>query len=41
MKRFLILLVVVSFGIALLGSCKSQNCPAYSQVETGQVVIPG
>jgi len=40
MKKVFVLLMVVAFGIALLSSCKTTNCPAYSKVEQTEVEQP-
>jgi outer membrane protein assembly factor BamE (lipoprotein component of BamABCDE complex) len=40
MKRFLVLVVVAVFGVALFSSCKTADCPAYSQADQIQVEQP-
>jgi outer membrane protein assembly factor BamE (lipoprotein component of BamABCDE complex) len=40
MKRFLVLVVVALFGVALFSSCKTVDCPAYSQADQIQVEQP-
>ena len=37
MKKILVLLVVVAFGVALLSSCKTADCPAYSNADNVEV----
>lgn len=37
MKKFLVLFVVVVFGVALMSSCKTADCPAYSNADTIEV----
>jgi len=37
MKKVFVLLMVAAFGIALMSSCKTADCPAYSKVETVEV----
>lgn len=36
MKRVLVLVVVSVFVVALASSCKTADCPAYSQAEVEQ-----
>jgi len=38
MKKIVIALVVALFVISVMSSCKSKDCPAYSQVKTEQAV---
>ncbi|MGD9992044.1 MAG: hypothetical protein AB7S69_01985 [Salinivirgaceae bacterium] len=40
MKRFLVFVVVAVFGVALFSSCKTADCPAYSQADQTQVEQP-
>lgn len=40
MKRLLVIVVVALFGIALFSSCKTADCPAYSQANDTQVEQP-
>jgi len=37
MKKFLLIVVVSGFLAALCSSCKTADCPAYSQANTPQV----
>lgn len=37
MKKIIVLFVVVAFGVALLSSCKTTDCPAYSNADTIEV----
>ena len=34
MKKIIVLFVVVVFGVALMSSCKTADCPAYSSADT-------
>lgn len=36
MKKFLVILLVSIFALALATSCKTADCPAYSKVTTEQ-----
>jgi hypothetical protein len=38
MKRIIVLMVVVAFGVVLFSSCKTANCPAYSKVDNNAKV---
>lgn len=38
MKRVFVLVVVSLFVVALVSSCKTADCPAYSEVEVEQGV---
>ncbi len=37
MKKILVLMIVAAFGIALLSSCKTADCPAYSDTNNIEV----
>ena len=37
MKKITVLLFIAAFGIALMSSCKTTNCPAYSEVDSVEV----
>jgi hypothetical protein len=39
MKRFIVAVVVCLFVAAVFGSCKSKDCPAYSQVDIENVEV--
>jgi len=39
MKRFIVAVVFSLFVVAVLSSCKSKDCPAYSQVEVENVEV--
>jgi hypothetical protein len=40
MKKLVILMVIVMFGIVLFNSCKTADCPAYSQASPTEVEQP-
>ncbi len=37
MKKIVVLMIVVVFGIALMSSCKTADCPAYSNADNIEV----
>jgi hypothetical protein len=37
MKKLIILMVIALFGVVLFNSCKTADCPAYSQAATTEV----
>ncbi len=37
MKKLIILMVIALFGIVLFNSCKTADCPAYSQTSPAEV----
>ena len=39
MKKIIVAVLLSLFALAMFSSCKSHECPAYSQVETQQVDI--
>jgi hypothetical protein len=39
MKKIIAAVLLSLFALAMFSSCKSQDCPAYSQVETEQTEI--
>jgi hypothetical protein len=39
MKRIVVAVVLALFAIAVLSSCKGQDCPAYSQTNIEQTTV--
>jgi outer membrane protein assembly factor BamE (lipoprotein component of BamABCDE complex) len=40
MRKVIVLVLVVLFGIAMFSSCKTADCPAYSKADTQKVEQP-
>ncbi len=41
MKKIIVAVLLSLFIVAVLGSCKSKDCPAYGKVEVEQTEING
>jgi len=39
MKRFIVAVVLCLFVAAIFGSCKSHDCPAYSQADVQSIEV--
>jgi hypothetical protein len=39
MKKIIVAVVLALFAVAVLSSCKGQDCPAYSQTDVEQTSV--